>query len=81
MSPVRKTEFNSRVYALAHLLSWQAMNLELLGPTVKEDLAKNEANTEKNSPQRVKSVSWLLRVPTESALVSVRSMETEPESA
>lgn len=42
-------EFNSRIYAFAHLLSWQAMNLELLGPTVKEDLAKNEANTEKHS--------------------------------
>jgi len=42
-------EFNPRIYAFAHFLGCQTMNLELLGPMVKEDLAKNEANTEKHS--------------------------------
>lgn len=43
-----KMEFNPKTCAFVHLLSCQAMNLELRGP-VKEDLAKNEANTEKYS--------------------------------
>lgn len=49
LSTVRTMGLNPRTYVFAHLMSYQATNLELLGPTVKENLLENEANTENHS--------------------------------